>query len=275
MHSFIGCLVVPGFLGTDAGEGGERAFRHASGKLAARDRVAVQDFVLLETSAARPAFVETCQALPRGPHRTPTSARCFVSVNPYKPLPIYTAEAVKQYRGLHFSTTPRPHMKGGERASVMERELAARDRVGVQDFVLLEDFRSEPAFVDNLRRRFREDLIYTYIGQVLVSVNPYKPLPIYTAEAVKQYRGLHFYEAAPHIYAIADTAYRSLTDENRPQCILISGESGSGKTEASKKVLEFVAEASGHTSTVDNVKDKLLQSNPLLEAFGNAKTNRK
>ncbi|XP_067010798.1 unconventional myosin IC isoform X2 [Anabrus simplex] len=158
--------------------------------------------------------------------------------------------------------------------NIMERDLHARDRVGVQDFVLLEDYQSEKAFVDNLRKRFKENLIYTYIGQVLVSVNPYKNLPIYNAETVKQYRGLHFYEASPHIYAIADTAYRSLTEENREQCILISGESGSGKTEASKKVLEFIAEASGHRMNVDNVKDKLLQSNPVLEAFGNAKTNR-
>lgn len=157
---------------------------------------------------------------------------------------------------------------------IMEKELHARDRVGVQDFVLLEDYQSEEAFVDNLRKRFKENLIYTYIGQVLVSINPYKNLPIYTADAVKQYRGLHFYEASPHIYAIADTAYRSLTEENREQCILISGESGSGKTEASKKVLEFIAEASGHSQNVDTVKDKLLQSNPVLEAFGNAKTNR-
>lgn len=75
-------------------------------------------------------------------------------------------------------------------------------------------------------------------------------------------------------FAIADTAYRSLTEENKGQCILISGESGSGKTEASKKVIQFIAAATGHQKQVENVKDKLLQSNPLLEAFGNAKTNR-
>ncbi|XP_015522437.2 unconventional myosin IC isoform X1 [Neodiprion pinetum] len=156
----------------------------------------------------------------------------------------------------------------------MERGLHERDRVGVQDFVLLEDFQSETAFVDNLRKRFKENLIYTYIGQVLVSVNPYKDLPIYTPETIQDYQKIHFFEAPPHIFALADTAYQSLTEENREQCILISGESGSGKTEASKKILQFIAAATGHKQQVEGVKDKLLGSNPVLEAFGNAKTNR-
>jgi myosin-1 len=156
----------------------------------------------------------------------------------------------------------------------MERDLHARDRVGVQDFVLLEDFQSVDAFVDNLRKRFKENLIYTYIGQVLISVNPYKTLNIYTPQDVRQYRNTLFFDAPPHIFAVSDVAYRSLTEENRGQCILISGESGSGKTEASKKVLQFIAEATCHKGQVETVKDKLLQSNPVLEAFGNAKTNR-
>ncbi|XP_044735340.1 unconventional myosin IC [Chrysoperla carnea] len=156
----------------------------------------------------------------------------------------------------------------------MERELHKRDRVGVQDFVLLEDFESEEAFVDNLRKRFNENLIYTYIGPVLVSVNPYKELPIYTPEFIKEYKNKHLYETPPHIYAIADTAYRSLTEENREQCILISGESGSGKTEASKIVLQFIAAVTSQKNNIENVKNKLLQSNPVLEVFGNAKTIR-
>ncbi|XP_034942192.1 unconventional myosin IC isoform X2 [Chelonus insularis] len=156
----------------------------------------------------------------------------------------------------------------------MERDLHERDRVGVQDFVLLEDFQSERAFVDNLRKRFKENLIYTYIGQVLVSVNPYKSLPIYDAATIEYYERRNFFEAPPHIFALADTAYRSLTKENRDQCILISGESGSGKTEASKKILQFIAAATGHKKKVEAVNDKLIGSNPVLEAFGNAKTNR-
>lgn len=156
----------------------------------------------------------------------------------------------------------------------MEHALQHRERVGVQDFVLLEDFRSEAAFIDNLRKRFSENIIYTYIGNVLISVNPYKNLPIYTEEKSKLYFNKAFFEAPPHVFAIADNAYRSLIYEHREQCILISGESGSGKTEASKKVLEYIAARTHHLRNVETVKDKLLQSNPLLEAFGNAKTHR-
>ncbi|XP_037294440.1 unconventional myosin IC isoform X2 [Manduca sexta] len=157
---------------------------------------------------------------------------------------------------------------------VMEHALQHRERVGVQDFVLLEDFRSEAAFIDNLKKRFHENIIYTYIGNVLISVNPYKNLPIYTEEKTKLYFQKAFFEAPPHVFAIADNAYRSLVYEHREQCILISGESGSGKTEASKKVLEYIAARTNHLHNVETVKDKLLQTNPLLEAFGNAKTHR-
>lgn len=156
----------------------------------------------------------------------------------------------------------------------MEKGLHERDLVGLQDFILLEDYESDSVFIDNLKKRFQANLIYTYIGQVLISVNPYRELPIYSETEIKEYRKRHFFEAPPHIFAISDNAYRSLIEESRSQCILISGESGSGKTEASKKVLQYIAAASGHISTVEGVKDKLLQSNPVLEAFGNAKTNR-
>lgn len=100
----------------------------------------------------------------------------------------------------------------------MERGLHERDRVGVQDFVLLEDYQSDEAFIDNLRKRFQENIIYvsnnllcklklwitfislqTYIGQVLISVNPYKQLPIYSESDIKEYRNKHFYEIPPHM----------------------------------------------------------------------------
>lgn len=156
----------------------------------------------------------------------------------------------------------------------MEIHLEHRDRVGVADAVLLENYTSENAFVDNLEKRFKENLIYTNIGPVLISVNPYKEVNIYGPDYVKQYENKHFFEVPPHVFALTDTAYRSLKEENREQCILISGESGSGKTEASKKVLHYIAAITEHKGAVEKVKDKLLLSNPLLEAFGNAKTNR-
>uniref|UniRef100_A0A669BFT1 Myosin Ic, paralog b n=1 Tax=Oreochromis niloticus TaxID=8128 RepID=A0A669BFT1_ORENI len=157
---------------------------------------------------------------------------------------------------------------------MMESALTARDRVGVQDFVLLENYTSEAAFIENLRKRFKENLIYTYIGSVLVSVNPYKDLEIYTKNHMERYRGVNFYEVSPHIYAVADNSYRSMRTEGKDQCILISGESGAGKTEASKKILQYYAVTCPASEQVQTVKDRLLQSNPVLEAFGNAKTLR-
>uniref|UniRef100_A0A670K974 Myosin IC n=1 Tax=Podarcis muralis TaxID=64176 RepID=A0A670K974_PODMU len=162
----------------------------------------------------------------------------------------------------------------GVRLTAMESALTARDRVGVQDFVLLENFTSEAAFIENLRKRFKENLIYTYIGSVLVSVNPYKDLEIYSKQHMERYRGVSFYEVSPHLYAIADNAYRSLRTERKDQCILISGESGAGKTEATKKVLQYYAVTCPASEQVETIKDRLLQSNPVLEAFGNAKTLR-
>ncbi|XP_059484567.1 unconventional myosin IC isoform X2 [Neocloeon triangulifer] len=156
----------------------------------------------------------------------------------------------------------------------MESSLQSRDVAGVHDFVLLENYGNEDAFIDNLKKRFNTDLIYTYIGPVLVSVNPYKNIPIYTDDVIKTYCNIHYFEAIPHIYAVTDTAYRALKEENRDQCILISGESGAGKTEASKKILQFIAVTTGRKPQVESVKEKLLQSTPLLEAFGNAKTVR-
>uniref|UniRef100_A0A3P9HD29 Myosin Ic, paralog a n=1 Tax=Oryzias latipes TaxID=8090 RepID=A0A3P9HD29_ORYLA len=157
---------------------------------------------------------------------------------------------------------------------VMESALTARDRVGVQDFVLLENYNSEAAFIENLRRRFRENLIYTYIGSVLVSVNPYKELEIYSKQQMERYRGVSFYEISPHIYALSDNTYRAMKTERKDQCILISGESGAGKTEASKKILLYFAVTCPTTEHAAALGDRLLQSNPVLEAFGNAKTLR-
>uniref|UniRef100_A0AAQ4PL03 Unconventional myosin-Ib n=1 Tax=Gasterosteus aculeatus aculeatus TaxID=481459 RepID=A0AAQ4PL03_GASAC len=145
--------------------------------------------------------------------------------------------------------------------------------IGVGDMVLLEPL-SEDSFIENLRNRFDHNEIYTYIGSVVISMNPYRALPIYTPEKVEEYRNRNFYELSPHIYALADEAYRSLRDQDKDQCILITGESGAGKTEASKLVMSYVAAVCGKGQEVNKVKEQLLQSNPVLEAFGNAKTVR-
>ncbi|XP_037095723.1 unconventional myosin-Ib isoform X7 [Syngnathus acus] len=145
--------------------------------------------------------------------------------------------------------------------------------IGVGDMVLLEPL-SEDSFLENLKKRFDHNEIYTYIGSVVISMNPYRSLPIYSPEKVEEYRNRNFYELSPHIYALADEAYRSLRDQDKDQCILITGESGSGKTEASKLVMSYVAAVCGKGQEVNKVKEQLLQSNPVLEAFGNAKTVR-
>ncbi|XP_005168008.1 unconventional myosin-Ib isoform X4 [Danio rerio] len=145
--------------------------------------------------------------------------------------------------------------------------------IGVGDMVLLEPL-SEESFIENLKKRFDHNEIYTYIGSVVISMNPYKSLSIYSAEKVEEYRNRNFYELSPHIYALADEAYRSLRHQDKDQCILITGESGAGKTEASKFVMSYVAAVCGKGQEVNKVKEQLLQSNPVLEAFGNAKTVR-
>uniref|UniRef100_A0A8U7N5V6 Myosin IH n=1 Tax=Corvus moneduloides TaxID=1196302 RepID=A0A8U7N5V6_CORMO len=156
----------------------------------------------------------------------------------------------------------------------MEGALIARDKVGVQDFVLLDSHTSEAAFLNNLRKRYQENLIYTYIGSLLVSVNPYQELDIYTVTQMQLYRGVNFFELPPHLYAIADNAYRVMCNEYNNHFILISGESGAGKTEASKKILQYYAVTCPTTEQLQTVRDRLLLSNPVLEAFGNAKTLR-
>uniref|UniRef100_A0AAR2JZ79 Myosin motor domain-containing protein n=1 Tax=Pygocentrus nattereri TaxID=42514 RepID=A0AAR2JZ79_PYGNA len=156
----------------------------------------------------------------------------------------------------------------------MESGLSARDRVGVQDFLLLDNYTSEAAFIENLRRRYKENLIYTYIGSVLVSVNPYRELEIYSKQHMERYRGVNFYEISPHIYALADNSYRAVRTERKDQCILISGESGAGKTEASKKVLQYYTTMCPTRNNTQSIRERLLQSTPVLEAFGNAKTLR-
>lgn len=145
--------------------------------------------------------------------------------------------------------------------------------VGVEDLILLEPL-DEESLIKNLQLRYESKEIYTYIGNVVISMNPYQQLPIYGPEFIAKYRDYTFYELKPHIYALANVAYQSLKDRDRDQCILITGESGAGKTEASKLVMSYVAAVCGKGEQVNSVKEQLLQSNPVLEAFGNAKTIR-
>ncbi|XP_077384353.1 myosin IEb isoform X2 [Festucalex cinctus] len=144
---------------------------------------------------------------------------------------------------------------------------------GVDDMVLLSKI-NEDAITDNLKKRYMDDYIFTYIGPVLISVNPFKQLPYFTEREVDLYQGAAQYENPPHVYALADDVYRNMMIDSENQCVIISGESGAGKTVAAKYIMSYVSKVSGGGDKVQHVKDIILQSNPLLEAFGNAKTVR-
>ncbi|KAK9530033.1 hypothetical protein VZT92_011569 [Zoarces viviparus] len=146
---------------------------------------------------------------------------------------------------------------------------------GKEDFVLLDNVSMEE-FMTNLKLRFEKGRIYTYIGEVVVSVNPYRATNIYGRDVVEQYKGRELYERPPHLFAIADAAYKAMKRRNKDTCIVISGESGAGKTEASKYIMQYIAAITNpnQRAEVERVKNMLLKSNCVLEAFGNAKTNR-
>ncbi|XP_066563542.1 myosin-9a isoform X3 [Amia ocellicauda] len=134
---------------------------------------------------------------------------------------------------------------------------------------------NEASVLHNLKERYYSGLIYTYSGLFCVVINPYKNLPIYSEDIVEMYKGKKRHEMPPHIYAITDTAYRSMMQDREDQSILCTGESGAGKTENTKKVIQYLAHvASSHKTKKDQgeLEKQLLQANPILEAFGNAKT---
>ncbi|XP_077568687.1 unconventional myosin-IXAa isoform X3 [Stigmatopora nigra] len=130
---------------------------------------------------------------------------------------------------------------------------------------------NERSLLDNLRLRFRQEKIYTYIGSILIVINPFKFLPIYNPKYVKMYDNHSLGALEPHIYAVADVAYHQMLQRQRNQCIVISGESGSGKTQSTNFLIHHLTALSqkGFASGVEQI---ILGAGPVLEAFGNAKT---
>ncbi|CAG5897203.1 unnamed protein product [Menidia menidia] len=150
----------------------------------------------------------------------------------------------------------------------------------IEDMAML-TFLHEPAVLFNLKERYAAWMIYTYSGLFCVTVNPYKWLPVYNQEVVVAYRGKKRSEAPPHIFSISDNAYQYMLADRENQSILITGESGAGKTVNTKRVIQYFASiAAGGVKKDANAKDKgtledqIIQANPALEAFGNAKTIR-
>ncbi|XP_054934667.1 unconventional myosin-VIIb isoform X1 [Physeter macrocephalus] len=141
---------------------------------------------------------------------------------------------------------------------------------GVDDMILLGDL-NEAGMVHNLLIRYQQHKIYTYTGSILVAVNPYQVLPLYTIEQVQLYYKRHVGELPPHIFAIANNCYFNMKKNKMDQCCIISGESGAGKTETTKLILQFLATISRQHSWIEQ---QVLEANPILEAFGNAKTIR-
>ncbi|CAL5219117.1 g891 [Coccomyxa viridis] len=148
--------------------------------------------------------------------------------------------------------------------------------MGVEDMTTL-SYLNEPGVLWNLKCRYVLDTIYTYTGSILIAVNPFQRLPhLYGPHMMEQYRGRALGELDPHVYAIADSAYRQMRTEGKSQSILVSGESGAGKTETAKLIMQYLAWIGngGFINDGESVEQQVLESNPLLEAFGNAKTVR-
>ncbi|CAM9291263.1 unnamed protein product, partial [Scytosiphon promiscuus] len=201
---------------------------------------------------------------------------------------VYTLTSAQADEGEGTEHLKLRNVKGQGGASIEEGPA-------VDDLIVLTHLH-EPAILYTLHQRYIEDVIYTYTGPILLAINPFWRVPLYTNEILEQYRRDGKAKAydpdylsplPPHVYAIADNAYRLMnnpTSENqkRNQSILVSGESGAGKTETTKIVMKYLAILGGHDSeallagddSVKSIEQQVLQSNPILEAFGNARTVR-
>uniref|UniRef100_A0A7N0TWA0 Myosin-17-like n=1 Tax=Kalanchoe fedtschenkoi TaxID=63787 RepID=A0A7N0TWA0_KALFE len=146
---------------------------------------------------------------------------------------------------------------------------------GVDDMTKL-SYLHEPGVLQNLATRYELNEIYTYTGNILIAVNPFQRLPhLYDTHMMEQYKGAAFGELSPHVFAVADVAYRAMINEGKSNSILVSGESGAGKTETTKMLMRYLAYMGGRQAVEGRtVEQQVLESNPVLEAFGNAKTVR-
>ncbi|XP_051898396.1 unconventional myosin-IXAa isoform X2 [Pristis pectinata] len=172
---------------------------------------------------------------------------------------------------IHYSNLQSWLRVTEERRRMMERGfLPQPQQKDYNDLCNLPDL-NENTLLDNLRNRFKQEKIYTYVGTILIAINPFKFLPIYNPKYVKMYDNHQLGKLEPHIYAIADVAYHAMLQRKKNQCIVISGESGSGKTQSTNFLIHHLTALSqkGFASGVEQI---ILGAGPVLEAFGNAKT---
>ncbi|KAM6969695.1 myosin VIb isoform 1-T2 [Tautogolabrus adspersus] len=165
------------------------------------------------------------------------------------------------------------NQKGKTFLALMSQVFPAEDDVNklVDDNCSLM-YLNEATLLNNVRVRYNKDHIYTYVANILIAVNPYNDIPkLYGPESLKSYRGKSLGTLPPHVYAIADKAYRDMKVLKMSQSIIVSGESGAGKTENTKFVLRYLTTTYGSGQDID---ERIVEANPLLEAFGNAKTVR-
>ncbi|KAJ2262386.1 Myosin type-2 heavy chain 1 [Coemansia sp. RSA 376] len=135
----------------------------------------------------------------------------------------------------------------------------------------------EPAVLYNLKRRYEQRMIYTYSGVVLVAMNPFDPVPLYSPEYMARYARKEPGHEVPHLFAIAENAYKGMVTDQRNQTIIVYGESGSGKTTSAKYIMRYFAQAhhaDANDKQMSTVESQILATNPVFESFGNAKTTR-
>lgn len=187
---------------------------------------------------------------------------------------VYFKGTVQNDDGKKVTVLP----EGGGAAAEWNKELvqlATSNTEGVKDHTML-DVLNEATLLDNTHQRFLADNIQTYISEILIVTNPFKRIPgIYDEEVMKQYKGGNWTKLDPHVYATAEMAYTHMVANTQSQSLLVAGESGAGKTETNKQLLNFLiwrAGATGAASTT--LSQDIVDTSPVLEAFGNAKTIR-
>jgi myosin heavy subunit len=141
--------------------------------------------------------------------------------------------------------------------------------IGVEDMIQLQDLH-EGSLLYNIGLRYKQKLIYTFTGSILIAVNPYQDFDVYRLKEVRMYQNQLIGTLPPHIFAIGAGALMSMQQSNRDQCIIISGESGAGKTASTKLIMQYLAAVNPQKSLI---REQILESSPMLESFGNAKTS--